>query len=72
MVWPPQSRNVTYMQQLAVSHCERENFSTLPNDSWRLKTTMWRTLMVSSYQHERCLEEYEGKCRCVQTVEESS
>ena len=29
MVWPPRSRNVTYMQQLAVGHCERENLSRL-------------------------------------------
>ena len=29
MVWPPRSRNVTYMQQFAVGHCERENLSSL-------------------------------------------
>ena len=29
MVWPPGSRNITYMQQLAVGHCERGNLSRL-------------------------------------------
>lgn len=37
-----------------------------------LKITVWRVLMVSNHQHEKCLEEYEENWECGQTLEEST